>query len=138
MAKVSYEMGDMLSRVEAMGSRENLRKILEAGTKKCIDQMKMRTQARHHIVTGEMMNSIQGGRIYEDLNSIYQYVYPQGRDSRGSDNAVKAFVINYGAGGHKTAKTGDKFITGKHKQLQDEVSGAMQAEADRIKNDLMR
>ncbi len=138
MARVSYEMGDMLDRVEAIGSPGNLRKILEAGTKVCIEQMKLRTQEKHHVMTGEMMNSIRGGKVYEDLNSVYQYVYPQGRDGRGEDNAVKAFVINYGRGGHKTAKTGDKFITGKQKQLQDTVCEAMQAEAERIQNELMR
>ena len=58
-------------------------------------------------------------------------VYPQGNDSRGVSNAMKAFVINYGYGGRKTKKTGDKFITGNQKRMEQGVFTAMQAESDR-------
>ena len=47
-------------------------------------------------------------------------------------------MINYGYGGKRTTKTGDKFITGNRKQLEDVVHEAMAAEADRIRNEIMR
>ncbi len=46
-------------------------------------------------------------------------------------NAKKAFVINYGYGGRKTKRTGDKFITGQKQTLSAAVGKAMQAESDR-------
>lgn len=138
MAGMTFEMGDMDERLGKLGSRESLRRILEAGTKRCIDQLQARTRERHHIVTGSMMESISGSRVHEDLGSVWQYVYPQGPDRNGKDNAVKAFVINYGRGGRKTRKTGDKFLTGKKNDLQSVVSSAMAAEADKVKDEIMR
>jgi hypothetical protein len=45
-------------------------------------------------------------------------------------------VINYGYGGRRTEKTGDKFITGKKNAMSERVSAAMQAESDRIIQEL--
>ena len=59
-------------------------------------------------------------------------VYPQGTDPRGIDNAKKAFVINYGYGGRRTKKTGDKFITGQKKRLEISATEAMQKENEKF------
>lgn len=136
MAKVTYDLSGIEDKLGALGSRENIRRIVEAGSKAAVMALQKRTQEKRHVVTGEMERSITAKELHEDLGSAWQYVYPGegGRD----ENTVKAFVINYGRGGRRTAKTGDKFITGGTKQLDEAVKAAMAAEADRILNETMR
>ena len=124
--------------LEQLGSRENAKRIVEAGCAAAVEELQRRTDEAHHIVTGDMQRSFAPGIYHEDIDKCWQDVYPQGNDSRGKSNAKKAFVINYGRGKKRTAKTGDKFITGKQKTLQEAVGAAMRAEAERIKNEIMR
>lgn len=136
MAKIEYNPGDFGDVLDKLGSRENIRAIVEAGSAAAVDWLKERTQMKGHVVTGKMMESVSAGPLHEDLGRAWQYVYPgQGGDDT---ETVKAFVINYGRGGRKTEKTGDKFITGDKKQLEDIVRQAMAAKAEQIKNDIMR
>ena len=136
MAKFVYDTSGIEDKLGALNSRENIRRIVEAGSKAAIAALKRRTQEHRHVVTGEMEASISAGPLHEDLGSAWQYVYPG--DGGQDENTVKAYVINYGRGGKRTAKTGDKFLTGNKKELDEAVSAAMQAEADRILNDTMR
>ena len=136
MAKLEYDLSDIGDKLGALGSRENIRRIVEAGSKAAVMALQKRTQEKRHVVTGEMEKSISAGPLHEDLGSAWQYVYPG--DGGRDENTVKAFVINYGRGGRRTAKTGDKFITGNKKQLDEAVKAAMAAEADRILNETMR
>jgi len=126
------------AQLDQLGGREAARRIVEAGSAAAVKVLQERTDAAHHIMTGQMKGAFAPGKYHEDVDRCWQDVYPQGTDARGIDNAKKAFVINYGYGGRKTAKTGDKFITGKTKTLEEAVSAAMQAEAERIKNEIMR
>lgn len=136
MAKFVFDMGDIGDQLEQLASRENIRRVVEAGAQAAVSVLQRRTEQHHHVVTGELMESITMGKIHEDLGSAWTEVYP---GSGGTDeNTVKGFVINYGYGGKKTAKTGDKFITGKKPELEEAVQAAMRAEADRIKNEIMR
>lgn len=129
---------EMEMSLEQLGDRKNAKRIVEAGSAAAVKELQSRTAAARHIMTGEMQASFAPGLYHEDIDKCWQDVYPQGYDARGVDNAKKAFVINYGRGGKKTRKTGDKFITGKTKTMEDAVSAAMQAEAERIKNEIMR
>ena len=136
MAKITYDLSGFEEKLGALSSRENIRRIVEAGSKAAIMELQNRIQEKRHIVTGEMERSVSVGPLHEDLGSAWQYVYP---GAGGQDrDTVKAFVINYGRGGKRTAKTGDKFITGDKKQLDQAVQAAMQAEADRILQNTMR
>lgn len=136
MARFDYDMGGFEEKLGILGSRDNLRRILEAGSAEAVRQEKQRTVAAGHVITGKMEQSISAGPIHEDLGSAWQYVYPgEGGQDR---ETVKAFVINYGYGGRRTAKTGDKFLTGKKKEMDDAVREAMEAEAARILNNTMR
>jgi hypothetical protein len=136
MAKLEYDLNDIGEKLGALGSRENIRRIVEAGSKAAVMELQRKTQEKRHVITGEMEQSITAKELHEDLGKAWQYVYPGegGRD----ENTVKAFVINYGRGGRRTARTGDKFITGNKKQLDEAVKAAMAAEADRILNETMR
>ena len=138
MAKIQYDVDDFGERLEALGRRENIRRILEAGSAEAVKIEQERTVAAGHVITGKLKEGISAGPVHEDLGSAWQYVYPSGYDDRGQSLTVVAYVINYGARGQKTAKTGDKFLTGKKKQMEDAVHAAMEAEAERIKNEIMR
>lgn len=138
MAKVEFTDGDFGVKLEQLGGREAIRRIVEAGVKAAIKLDQERTVAAGHVITGRLKEGFGPGVYHEDLDSAWQYVYPQGTDSDGQDLAKIAFVINYGRGGKKTAKTGDKFLTGHKDTLDEAVGKAMAAEAERIKNDIMR
>lgn len=138
MAKLTYNVGDFGEKLEQLSSRETLRRIVAAGSAEAVKIDVERTIAAGHVITGKLKESIKPGTIHEDLNEAWQYVYPQGYGNNGEDMAKIAFVINYGYGGRKTAKTGDRFITGKSKQFDEAVGNAMEAEAERIKNEIMR
>ena len=136
MARIDYDLSGFEEKLGALSSRENIRRIVEAGSKAAIMELQHRIQEKRHIVTGEMERSVSAGPLHEDLGSAWQYVYP-GEGGRDRDT-VKAYVINYGRGGKRTAKTGDKFITGSKQTLDEAVKAAMAAEADRILNETMR
>ena len=132
MARCEFSGTDGMENILGQLSRETVKKCVMAGADACVEQTKTAVQQYRHVVTGNRMNSVQPGKYHEDLGSGWVEVYPQGYDSRGISNAKKAFVINYGYGGRRTDRTGDKFITGNKTTMQDVVSRAMQAESDRL------
>lgn len=138
MAKVEFDMGDFVEQLEALGSRENIRRIVEAGSREAIRIDQERTEAYRHVVTRKLKDAISAGPIHEDLGKAWQYVYPQGTDERGQSLYMIGYVIDQGRGKRKTKKTGDKFLTGHKKELEDAVGAAMKAEAERILQEIMR
>ena len=136
MARISTEGFEQIDQMMSKLGREGIRRVVMAGAEACVEEMKRDTEEYRHIMTGDMRDSVAPGKYHEDLNSAWVEVYPQGYDGRGISNAKKAFVINYGYGGRKTAKTGDKFITGQKNTMQEVVTRAMQAESDRIIQEL--
>ena len=138
MKLIVGDIAEFETQLDRLGGREAARRIVEAGSAAAIKELQGRTEAAHHVMTGEMERAFAPGLYHEDIDRCWQDVYPQGTDRRGVDNAKKAFVINYGYGGRKTKKTGDKFITGKTKTLEEAVGNAMRAEAERIREEIMR
>lgn len=133
MARCEFSGPDELSdKLGALSGRETIRRIVMAGADACVEKTREEIERYRHVMTGSMMASVGPGRYREDVGSGSVEVYPQGEDSRGVSNAKKAFVINYGRGGKKTRRTGDKFITGHKATMQQVVAAAMQAESDRI------
>ena len=138
MAKVSFSGFDQVeNQLESLG-RDAVRRIVEAGAAALVTATQESIGSHHHVATGSMARSVKAGKYHEELNSGWIEVYPQGEDSRGISQAKKAFVINYGYGGRKTQKTGDKFITGgkDKKQREQAAEAAMLAESERIINEL--
>ncbi len=92
--------------------------------------------------TGSMRANVRPGNYHEGMGSGSVNVYPQGDDSKGVGNALKAFVIDRGIGqrpntkrsrGRTPNKTGDRFLTKKTaKRAEDVTVRAMEAEFDRI------
>lgn len=131
MAKLEYSaVDDELERLNAIeeGVRRNvIREVVNAGAEKFAELLKAEIDARHHVVSGSMRDNVRAGRYYETVGGGYTYVYPQGYDGRGIDNAKKAFIINYG---RQRGKAGDKFITNLQKTAEDPVKAAMAAKFD--------
>ena len=136
MARVEYDGFDQIDGLMGKLQRDAIRRIVMAGAEACVEETRRNVEQYRHVMTGSMMAGVAPGKYHEDIGSGWVEVYPQGDDRRGISNAKKAFVINYGYGGRRTAKTGDKFITGKTKSMQGIVSKAMQAESDRIMQEL--
>jgi hypothetical protein len=117
-------------RLEAM-DRDMIKGIVMKGAEACVKEMQALIGEYHHVKTGQMQKAVAPAKYHEDLGSGWVDVYPQGNDSRGISNAVKAFVINYRTPKHRPAKTGDKFITKNQKRMERGVFTAMQEESDR-------
>lgn len=132
MARVEYDGFERIDGVLTRLSRDAIREVVMAGAAACVEETKKNILQYRHVVTGSMMEGVAAGKYHEDVGSGWVEVYPQGDDSRGVSNAKKAFVINYGYGKRRTEKTGDKFITGEKKTMEEIVARAMQAKSDEI------
>lgn len=131
MARFTY---DGLS-VEAGGmaglGRDAIRRIVEAGADAAVEHMRARIREKHY-GQGDMESGVAKGEYKESLDGGSQVVYPQGTDRKGVDNALKAFVINYGRGGtRKKGKMGDRFID-RDPDAERIVTEAMARESERV------
>lgn len=133
MAKISMTGFDSVEmQLSRLLDRNMIRQVVEAGAAKAAEEMRNNIETAGHVKTGSMRDNVKPGIYHEDVGGGYMDVYPQDYDRKGVPNAMKAFVINYGRGGERTPRTGDKFITGKLAQTKKAVQEAMQAESDRI------
>lgn len=132
MAKMEYSGFEVVDRQLAKLDRGTVRRLVEAGAKAVIEGTRESIASHHHIATGSMMANVKAGQYHETYDGGWMEVYPQEEDSRGVNNAKKAFVINYGYGGRRTDKTGDKFITGQKKRLEVSAIEAMTKENEQI------
>lgn len=140
MARFEAEGIEALTEQIGRLDREVIKSIVMAGADAAAKQMTSDTLEYRHVVTGEMAQAAGPAEYHEGLGEAWVNVYPQGTDRRGVSNAVKAYVINYGIGkrprtkrsrGKVKNRTGDKFITGNERRMEEVVSSAMQAESDR-------
>lgn len=130
MAKLEYSAVDeeleRLTRIQEGVRRDVIQKVVAAGAEEYAKELREEIEARHHVVSGSMRDNVRAGKYYETVGGGFTYVYPQGYDARGIDNAKKAFIINYGRGGKK----GDRFITNLQNSVGDKVQAAMAAKFD--------
>ena len=132
MARCEYDGWERVEGQLIRLNRDMRKEVVMAGAAACVEQTKKDIMQYRHVMTGSMMENVAPGKLHEDIDSTWVEVYPQGDDGRGVSNAKKAFVINYGYGKRKTAKTGDKFITGNKASMQEIVSRAMRAKSDEL------
>lgn len=136
MAKFEFSGADEVEQTLAAMDRDMIKGIVMSGAEACTKEMQAMIGQYRHVKTGQMQKTVAPAQYHEDLGKGWVDVYPQGTDSRGVSNALKAFVINYGIGNNPTRKkkqnkTGDKFITKNQKRMEQGVFTAMQAESDR-------
>ena len=136
MAKIEFDMQGPERVLEALG-RPQIRRIVEAGADVAVSHMSERI-AKLHRLTGDMAEGVRKGEYRESVGGGSQVVYPQGTDRHGTENALKAFVINYGRGGtRRRGRMGDRFMT-RDPEIDGKVADAMQAESDRIVDEINR
>lgn len=71
--------------------------ILEAQAEILIKAQKREAEAMKIRDTGDFINSIKATKVKKDKNgSLYLDVYPQGVDRKGTRNAEKGFIAEYG------------------------------------------
>ena len=126
--------------------RGMIRKIVEAGATAAENWMRKQTQEKNHIRNSDMLDAIGRNEYRETYGGGSVDVYPQGIDRKGVRNADKMYITNYGRGGVDKARAakrrrrggemGDKFITRDEKQAETLVHDAMQAESDRLMEEL--
>lgn len=129
--------------------REGLRRIVEAGGEAVAERMRAVIVARHHVVSGHMRDATKRGHVRERLGGATVEIYPGAQgDSEGPTGirpSRKAFLIEKGIGqrpntkrsrGRIRNKTPDHFITGDDLGYADAANAAMQAENDRILDEL--
>lgn len=137
MAKLEYSGFEVIERQLAKMDRGTVRRLVEAGAKALVEATQENIRSHHHVgETKSMVENVRPGMYHETLEGGWMEVYPQGEDPRGVSNAKKAFVINYGYGGRRTKKTGDKFITGDRKRLEMAAKEAMENMNEKILNEL--
>lgn len=105
--------------------------ILKAGAERMAEAWKIGAQS-HRGKTGSMQANIGPGKYTVDIDSASVAVYPQGADPRGVSNAAKAYIINYGYGGRKTKKTGDKWVNKAEAAAEDSAHELMGAKYEEI------
>lgn len=140
MAKVSGTeiRTDFLEDLE----RDAVKRIVMAGAEALVEETRKEINQYRHVVTGSMRDDVKATAYQEWMGGGSAEVYPQGADSRGNDNAKKAFIIDQGIGrspftarsrGKQRNKTGDHFLTKKTKKdAEDAATRAMEAEYDKI------
>lgn len=121
-----------LTKLQGNGIRTAVKRIVMAGAEADAREMEKLTRQAGHIRTGSMVGNIRAGTYHESLDGGEVNVYPQGNDARGTSNAMKAFVINYGRGKRKSKKMGDKYITGAFATTEKIVGTAMAEEAEKV------
>ena len=139
MARMTIEGFDAIDgQLEKLLDRGNIRRIVEAGARRDVEEWRTNIRAAGHVRKGSMLEGVRPAEYHESLDGGEMSVYPQGDDGKGAGNALKAFVINYGRGGRRTRRMGDKFITGRLPATEAAVQAAMQEESDRILDEINR
>ena len=104
--------------------------MLKAGAAEVTEVWKREAEARGHVGTRDMVDSIGPSRTWkskDDARGIT--IYPQGNDRHGTRNAAKAFWLNYGT---KRGIPGDGWAVTADQKSQAPATEAMQAVYDRL------
>lgn len=112
MAKVEFSGLDEIDASLGKLERFETRRVVMAGAEADVKVQRAATEEYRHVVSGSMRDNIRPAQYHETMNGGYVNVYPQGSDSRGVSNALKAFVTDRRKSRQKKPKTGDHFITG--------------------------
>lgn len=71
--------------------------IVQAAADEVVGQWQDSATRFGHVDTGAMIRGIKATTASADGNGIASEVYPRGKDKRGTRNATKAFILNYGS-----------------------------------------
>ena len=71
--------------------------IVQAAADEVVGQWKDTAERMGHVDTGSMVRGIKATAAAADGSGVASEVYPRGKDRRGTRNATKAFILNYGS-----------------------------------------
>ncbi len=138
MAKLIIESGDDLAEQVRKLDKDLrevvMREMLNAGGDVLVEAWKDKIEAKYHVVTGDMLDSVSKTSVKIDATSASIEVYPQGTDSHRVKNAEKAFVISTGRGPNKAGNArivGDHFVDEIEAESKARIDAAMQAVLDK-------
>lgn len=93
-------LDDIIQQMQRMKADEGpaAEEMVNAATEEIKKEWQLSAYVHGHVKTGAMVNSIEpaGSAPVRAGNVIYRDVYPQGSDEKGTRNATKAFILNYG------------------------------------------
>lgn len=102
---------------QADGAAEKVEKMLIASAEINAQAQKRSIEAHRLVDTGAMRDSVRPTKVKKSSTGAVLYVYPQGKDHKGTRNAVKAFVKEYG-----TDKVpGTRWMTAANESCADEI-----------------
>lgn len=103
---------------------------LNAGADVLVELWKDKIEEKYHVVTGDMLDSVNKTAPKLSATSATIEVYPMGTDSHRVRNSTKAAVINYGREGRGRI-VGDHFVDEIDAEAEQKCNAAMQAVVDR-------
>ena len=92
-------LDDLINQMQRMKQDEGpvAEEMVNAAVEVIKDEWKKSAEAHGHRDTGAMIESVGIGKGPVRAGGIvYRDVYPQGKDAKGTRNAEKAFILNYG------------------------------------------
>lgn len=112
--------------------REIRRQCVTAGAKVVEKELKKTIEARGHVVSGAMRDSVGMGVLHEDIDRVWVEVYPQGTDPRGVENEMKNEIINRGYFNKNTGRKvkRDPYVKNLKKDIAPQVSAVISYQYD--------
>lgn len=92
-------LDNMISEMQRLGQDmgEVAKRMVDAAVEEIKDAWKDSAEKHGHRDTGAMIDSVgYPNPVYKVGDALARDVYPQGKDGRGTRNAEKAFILNYG------------------------------------------
>ena len=113
--------------------RGKIKQIVLAGAEAATAEWKGLIGRAGHIRSGGMRDAVSPGEYVETMGGGKAVVYPRGNaPGRRISQTAKAYIINYGRGGRKSERMGDKFITSADEEMEAKVVEAMRDKAREI------
>ena len=118
--------------MQGLTDRGKIKAIVMAGADRAVQEWKNLITRSRHVRSGGMRDAVSSGDYVETMGGGKAVAYPRGTAPTRISQTAKAYVINYGRGGRKSERMGDRFITKDDSNMERLVLEAMQAEADKI------
>ena len=101
--------------------------MLDAGADVVVQEWKDGIEEVGHVDTGAMRDSVKAAG---KKNKLERVISPTGSDKKGTRNAEKAYVLNYG----KSTKPGDRFVD----KIEEKAAATSQLEMQHVLDEYLR
>ena len=101
--------------------------MLDAGADAVVQEWKDGIEEAGHVDTGAMRDSV---KATGKKNKLERVISPTGSDKKGTRNAEKAYVLNYG----KSTSAGDRFVD----KIEEKAAATSQLEMQHVLDEYLR